>query len=51
MSVPKPESQDKQSVHFLVYEYIEHFVKVNRDVPQEVVRILKKDAPALLGRA
>jgi integrase len=49
MAIPQPHSQDKQSVHFLVYEYVEHFVKVNRDVPQEVVRILKKDALPFWG--
>jgi len=45
----EPHSQDKQSVHFLVYEYVEHFVKAHRDVPQEVARILKKDALPFWG--
>ena len=44
MSIPKPDPQDKQSIHFLIYEYVEYFVKIHRDVPQEVVRILTKDA-------
>jgi integrase len=44
ISIPKPDDHDKQSFHFLAYEYVEHFVKISRDVPQEVVRILNKDA-------
>jgi integrase len=41
--IPKPPDDDKQSVHFLVYEFVEFYVKPNREVPQEVIRILKKD--------
>jgi integrase len=44
LSLPKPDPNDKQSFHFLAYEYVEFFVKPTRDVPQEVIRILKKDA-------
>jgi hypothetical protein len=40
--IPKPPDDDRQSVHFLAYEFVEFYVKPNRDVPQEVIRILKK---------
>jgi hypothetical protein len=43
LSIPKPSDDDKHSVHFLVYEFVEYYVKPNREVPQEVIRILKKD--------
>lgn len=41
--IPKPPSDDKHSVHFLVYEFVEFYVKPSREVPEEVIRILKKD--------
>jgi hypothetical protein len=41
--IPKPSDDDKHSVHFLAYEFVEFYVKPNREVPQEVIRILKKD--------
>jgi hypothetical protein len=43
LSIPEPEEEDKHSVHFLVYEFVEFYVKPNREVPQEVIRILRKD--------
>ncbi len=49
--IPKPELGDKSSFHFLAYEYVEYFVKPSRDVPEEVIRILVKDAlPYWKGR-
>jgi integrase len=49
--IPKPELGDKSSFHFLAYEYVEYFVKPSRDVPEEVIRILVKDAlPHWKGR-
>jgi hypothetical protein len=42
--IPKPDPGDKTSFHALAYEYIEYFVKPSRDVPEEVIRILLKDA-------
>ena len=43
LSIEKPDPADKHSVHFLVYEFVEHYVKANREVPKEPIRILKKD--------
>jgi len=43
LSIAKPDPDDKHSVHCLVYEFVELYVKPNREVPQEVIRILKKD--------
>ena len=49
--IPKPELGDKSSFHFLAYEFVEYFVKPSRDVPEEVIRILVKDAlPHWKGR-
>ena len=49
--IPMPELGDKSSFHFLAYEYVEYFVKPSRDVPEEVIRILVKDAlPHWKGR-
>lgn len=42
-SLPRPDEDDKTSVAFLAYEYVEHYVKPNRDAPEYAVRILKKD--------
>lgn len=42
-SIEKPDANDKRSVRFLVYEFVEHYVKPNREVPEEVIRILRKD--------
>jgi hypothetical protein len=41
LSISKPD--DKTSVHFLAYEYVEFHVKRQREGSREVVRILKKD--------
>jgi len=41
--IPKPTDDDKHSVYFLVYEFVEFYVTPSREVPQEVIRILKKD--------
>jgi hypothetical protein len=42
--IEKPGPDDKTSVHYLAYEYVEHYVKVFRKKSvREVVRILKKD--------
>lgn len=41
--IQKPPADDKHSVHFLVYEFVEFYVKPSREVPEEVIRILKKD--------
>jgi integrase len=38
-----PGGGDKRSVQYLAYEYVEKFVKVNREIPGEVIRILNKD--------
>lgn len=35
--------QDKHSVSFLVYEYVEGFIRANRENPEYVIRILEKD--------
>jgi len=43
-AIPKPAVGDKRSFHFLAYEYVEFYVKPGRDVPEEVIRILLKDA-------
>lgn len=43
LSIPQPASNDKTSFHLLAYEYVEYYVKPNRELPREVVRILKKD--------
>jgi len=44
LSIPKPDDPaDKHSVHFLAYEYVEFYVKREREGCREVVRILKKD--------
>ena len=43
-AIPRPDLDDKTSFHFLAYEYVEYFVKPSRAVPDEVVRILLKDA-------
>ncbi|MGO9999879.1 MAG: hypothetical protein ACLPKW_19345, partial [Acetobacteraceae bacterium] len=43
-AIPKPTLNDKSSFHFLAYEYVEYFVRPSRDVPEEVIRILLKDA-------
>jgi Arm DNA-binding domain len=43
-AIPKPDLADRTSFHFLAYEYVEYYVKPSRDVPEEVVRILVKDA-------
>jgi integrase len=45
LSIPKPDDPtDKHSVQFLAYEYVEFYVKREREGSREVVRILKKDA-------
>ena len=41
--ISPPDLGDKTSVHFLAYEYLEYFVKPNREQPAEVIRILIKD--------
>ncbi len=43
-AIPRPDLDDKTSFHFLAYEYVEYFVKPSRDVPEEVIHILLKDA-------
>jgi hypothetical protein len=43
LSIPQPASNDKTSFHLLAYEYVEYYVKPHRELPREVVRILKKD--------
>jgi hypothetical protein len=43
ISIEKPSPTDKHSVHFLVYEFVEHYLKPHREVPEEPIRILKKD--------
>jgi integrase len=45
-----PDLGDTTSVHFLAYEYVEYFVKPNREQPAEVIRILKKDVLPYWGR-
>lgn len=42
-SLPRPPADDKHSVHFLAYEYIEGYVRPNREDPGYAVRILEKD--------
>lgn len=42
-SLPRPPAGDKHSVHFLAYEYIEGYVRPNREDPRYAVRILEKD--------
>jgi Arm DNA-binding domain len=43
LSIPQPDDpDDKHSVHFLAYEYVEYYVKRQREGSREVVRILKK---------
>jgi hypothetical protein len=43
LTVSKPDPSDKYTIHFLIYEFIEIYIKPNRHAPEEVVRILKKD--------
>ena len=43
LSIPQPAWGDKTSLHLLAYEYLEYYVKPNRELPREVVRILTKD--------
>jgi integrase len=42
-ALPRPPLDDKHSVHFLAYEYIEGYVRPNRENPGYAVRILEKD--------
>jgi hypothetical protein len=42
-SLPPPAPEDKHSVEFLAYEYIEHYVRPNRESPSYAIRILRKD--------
>jgi integrase len=42
-SLPRPPADDKHSVHFLAYEYIEGYVRSNREDPGYAVRVLEKD--------
>jgi hypothetical protein len=30
-----PDATDKHSVHFLVYEFVEHYLKPHREVPED----------------
>ena len=41
--MPRPPAEDKHSVHFLAYEYVEGYARPNREDPSYAVRILKKD--------
>ena len=43
LSISQPARSDKTSLNLLAYEYLEYYVKPNRELPREVVRILKKD--------
>ena len=49
-SIPTPAENDRTSVLFLAHEYVEKFVKVNRELPGEVIRILKKDVLPYWGK-
>jgi integrase len=50
-SLPRPAPEDKRSVDFLAYEYIESYVRPNREDPTYAIRILKKDVlPEWTGR-
>jgi integrase len=42
-SLARPPADDKHSVHFLAYEYVEGYVRPNREDPGYAVRILEKD--------
>jgi integrase len=42
-TLPAPPPDDRSSVEFLAYEYVQHFVIPGRDSPDYVVRILRKD--------
>ena len=42
-SLPRPPADDKHSVHFLAYEYVEGYARPNREDPSYAVRVLKKD--------
>ncbi|HEV7442612.1 MAG TPA: hypothetical protein VGO18_08460, partial [Steroidobacteraceae bacterium] len=39
-SIQSPTPEDKTSVLFLAFEYVQHFVRPNREQPAEVIRIL-----------
>jgi hypothetical protein len=41
--IPTPEPDDKTSILFPAYEYVELFVKPNQEEPAEIIRILRKD--------
>jgi len=41
--LPRPPADDKHSVHFLAYEYVEGYARPNREDPSYAVRVLKKD--------
>jgi integrase len=42
-NIQSPTPEDRTSVLFLAFEYVQHFVRPNRDQPAEVIRILNKD--------
>jgi len=42
-TLPAPSPEDRSSVEFLAYEYVQHFVIPGRDSPDYVIRVLKKD--------
>jgi integrase len=50
LSICQPARSDKTSLNLLAYEYLEYYVKPNRELPREVVRILKKDVLPYWGR-
>jgi integrase len=50
LSIPQPAPNDKTSFHLLAYEYVEYYVKPHRELPREVVRILKKDVLPYWGK-
>ena len=43
LTIYVPDKGDRSSIHFLAFEFVEHYVKPTLANAEEVVRILKKD--------